>query len=56
MSIKWPPGTDKEIEIPEVDKSDWFTISEATQKINSAQVNLLEQLVHTLKSHNLPMW
>ncbi len=48
VAIKWPPGSDKEIQIPEVDKGTWFTIEEATQKINSAQTELLKQLIELL--------
>jgi predicted NUDIX family NTP pyrophosphohydrolase len=32
------------IDVPEVDRAEWFTIDEAKRKINPAQVELLERL------------
>lgn len=42
--IEWPPRSGRTIEIPEVDRSDWFTVREARRKINPAQVPLLDRL------------
>jgi predicted NUDIX family NTP pyrophosphohydrolase len=42
--VQWPPGTGKEIEIPEVDRAEWFDLAQAAEKINPAQTALLERL------------
>ena len=42
--LEWPPKSGKMQEFPEVDKAEWFTISKAKEKINAAQVALLEEL------------
>ena len=43
--IEWPPGSGRTIEIPEVDRAEWFDIEEAGLRINPAQAPLLERLV-----------
>jgi predicted NUDIX family NTP pyrophosphohydrolase len=43
--VQWPPRSGRMIEIPEVDRAEWFTIEQAEQKINPAQVELLERLL-----------
>jgi predicted NUDIX family NTP pyrophosphohydrolase len=42
--LEWPPKSGKKIEVPEVDKAEWFTIDEAKKKINAGQVPLLDEL------------
>jgi predicted NUDIX family NTP pyrophosphohydrolase len=42
--FEWPPRSGRLIEIPEVDRAEWFTIATAREKINPAQVTLLERL------------
>jgi predicted NUDIX family NTP pyrophosphohydrolase len=42
--IEWPPKSKKRLEIPEVDRGRWFTISTARQFIRLEQVPLLEIL------------
>jgi predicted NUDIX family NTP pyrophosphohydrolase len=44
FEIEWPPRKGKKISFPEVDKGDWFTIPEASKKINPAQIAFLEEL------------
>ncbi len=51
FTIDWPPRSGKQIEVPEIDKADWFTMEEASQKINPGQLPLLHELVDKLKSH-----
>jgi len=51
IQIEWPPNSGKKIEIPEVDKGDWFSLPDAKEKINPAQANLLVQLIEILKNH-----
>ena len=45
ISIPWPPRTNKFIEIPEVDKGEWFDTATALTKINPAQAAFIHQLV-----------
>src|SRR5258706_810405 len=44
FSLEWPPRSGKKIEVPEVDKADWYDLEEARKKINAGQVPLLEEL------------
>jgi predicted NUDIX family NTP pyrophosphohydrolase len=42
--FQWPPRSGKWIQIPEVDRAEWFGLDEAREKINPAQVALLDRL------------
>jgi predicted NUDIX family NTP pyrophosphohydrolase len=42
--IEWPPRSGKRIEIPEVDRGDWFSLDHARTFIRAEQVPLLEAL------------
>ncbi len=44
FTLEWPPKSGKEQEFPEIDRAGWFGIDEAKEKINKAQVGLLEEL------------
>jgi predicted NUDIX family NTP pyrophosphohydrolase len=44
FKLEWPPRSGRMIDVPEVDRAEWFTIDEAKRKINPAQVELLERL------------
>ena len=44
FSLEWPPKSGKKIEVPEVDKAEWFDLKKAKEKINAGQVPLLEEL------------
>jgi len=46
---EWPPGSGKIMEWPEVDKAEWFTLEEASEKLNPAQVEFLERLAEKLE-------
>ena len=48
FELEWPPHSGRRIEVPEVDRAEWFTIKEAGRKINPAQVELLERLTARL--------
>lgn len=48
--VEWPPRSGRLIEIPEVDRGAWFSIAEATEYINPAQIPLLERLSRSLHS------
>jgi predicted NUDIX family NTP pyrophosphohydrolase len=42
--VQWPPRSGRMIEVPEVDRAEWFSLEEARERINPAQVALLERL------------
>jgi predicted NUDIX family NTP pyrophosphohydrolase len=44
IAIEFPRGSGKQIEIPEVDRCGWFDVPSARNKINPAQVELLDRL------------
>ena len=46
---EWPYKSGKWITIPEIDKAGWFGMEEASEKINAAQVELIEELTKRLK-------
>ena len=48
--IEWPPRSRKRLEIPEVDRGEWFSISAAQEHILSSQRPLLERLSVRLQS------
>ncbi|MGV3656314.1 MAG: NUDIX domain-containing protein, partial [Chitinophagaceae bacterium] len=48
FSMQWPPKSGQWQSFPEVDKAAWYSIEEATIKINPAQVPFLDQLVKKL--------
>ena len=48
IQVEWPPKSGKKIEVPEVDKGEWFPFEIAKEKINPAQVPLLEEVMDGL--------
>jgi predicted NUDIX family NTP pyrophosphohydrolase len=42
--VQWPPRSGRMIDVPEVDRAEWFSLEEARERINPAQVALLERL------------
>ncbi len=46
--IEWPPRSGKRVDIPEVDRAEWFSLNEARAKINPAQVPFLDRLAGVL--------
>ena len=49
FEIEWPPRSGKKELFPEVDKAEWFTLSEAKQKIIPGKVGFLDELIKKLK-------
>lgn len=49
FTMEWPPRSGKQVEFPEVDRAAWFTVKEAMEKINPAQVGLLDELGKTVR-------
>jgi predicted NUDIX family NTP pyrophosphohydrolase len=45
FSLEWPARSGKMIEVPEVDRAEWFTLTRAREKINPAQAELLDRLL-----------
>jgi predicted NUDIX family NTP pyrophosphohydrolase len=48
--FEWPPRSGRMIEIPEVDRAEWFGIETARERINSGQLPLLDRLEELLGS------
>lgn len=46
---EWPYKSGKWITIPEVDKAGWFGVEEAKEKMNVAQVTLIDDLLERIK-------
>ena len=48
--IDWPPHSGKRLEIPEVDKAEWFDVDTAKKKIVSYLLPLIDELVEMLNT------
>jgi predicted NUDIX family NTP pyrophosphohydrolase len=48
--IQWPPRSGRMIEIPEVDRAEWFGVALAREKINPAQAELIDRLERAVSS------
>jgi predicted NUDIX family NTP pyrophosphohydrolase len=48
VEVQWPPRSGKMLEIPEVDRAQWFGLHAAREKINPAQAELLDRLAEIL--------
>jgi len=48
FELEWPPRSGRRIEIPEVDRAEWFGLDAAREKINPGQVPLLDRLEELL--------
>jgi predicted NUDIX family NTP pyrophosphohydrolase len=53
LTMEWPPRSGKEIEVPEVDKAEWFPLQVAYQKIHKGQVPVLEQFERLLYAKDI---
>jgi predicted NUDIX family NTP pyrophosphohydrolase len=42
--LQWPPRSNRWIQVPEVDRAEWFTLEAARERINPGQVALLDRL------------
>ena len=49
FSLEWPPKSGKFRDYPEIDKGEWFNYKTAKEKINPAQILLIDELVKKLK-------
>lgn len=43
-TVEWPPRSGKRIEIPEVDRGEWFRVEDARKRILESQVGFLDVL------------
>jgi predicted NUDIX family NTP pyrophosphohydrolase len=50
FAMEWPPRSGQQQEFPEVDRGAWFSLSEAKQIINPAQISFLEELQRLVAS------
>lgn len=48
FELEWPPRSGKRIEVPEIDRAEWFGLGDARRKLNPAQVELVERLASRL--------
>ncbi|HLI93356.1 MAG TPA: NUDIX domain-containing protein [Puia sp.] len=53
FEIEWPRGSGKLQTFPEIDKGGWFSLPEAREHINSAQIAFLDELVASLPTISL---
>ena len=49
FEMEWPRRSGKILTFPEVDRAQWFTTGQARQKINPAQAELIDRLIHALR-------
>lgn len=50
VEIEWPPRSGRLIEIPEIDRVEWFSPGDARVKLNTAQVPFIDRLEEWLAS------
>jgi predicted NUDIX family NTP pyrophosphohydrolase len=48
FQLEWPPRSGRKIEVPEVDRGDWFSIAEARTKLLTGQLGFLDTLLARL--------
>lgn len=48
--IEWPPRSGRQVEIPEVDRCEWFDLAEARVRINAAQAAFIDRLEASLQA------
>jgi len=48
FSLEWPPRSGRQIEVPEVDRGDWYTITAARRRILPGQEPFLDRLLKAL--------
>lgn len=50
FTMEWPPNSGKKMEFPEVDRAEFFKLEDAKEKINQAQIPLLEELQRRIEN------
>lgn len=51
VAIEWPPRSGRLVEIPEVDRGEFFPLERAREKIHPAQAAFLDRLEERLAEH-----
>ncbi len=54
-AIEWPSRSGRRIEIPEVDRGEWFAVADAQQRILKSQQPFLERLAQQLSLLKAPL-
>jgi predicted NUDIX family NTP pyrophosphohydrolase len=49
--VEFPRGSGRMIEVPEVDRCEWFLLAAAREKINPAQAEFLDRLLAAVGEH-----
>ena len=49
LQLEWPPRSGRLIEIPEVDRAEWFDLDTAREKLNPAQAELVDRLAERVR-------
>ena len=47
-SVEWPPKSGRTVDVPEVDRAAWFSITEAVNKITKGQLPIMQALAKKL--------
>jgi predicted NUDIX family NTP pyrophosphohydrolase len=48
FTMRWPPGSDTWVSVPELDRVEWFAPTEARRRIKEAQIPFIDRLVASL--------
>ena len=51
FEIEWPPRSGRVMQFPEIDRLEWFALSEARVKLNPAQCEFLDRLSAILREN-----
>jgi len=49
FTMEWPPHSGKQVEFPEVDRAEWFTVEQARVKTSPGQMGLVLELERRLQ-------
>ena len=49
FSLEWPPKSGRIQQFPEIDRAEWFTLSEGRKRIIGGQIGILDQLISALE-------
>ena len=48
FEIEWPPRSGRRVEVPEIDRVEWFAPDEARRRVKAAQIPLIDRLLEAL--------
>ncbi|MEZ4425073.1 MAG: NUDIX domain-containing protein [Gemmatimonadota bacterium] len=51
VHTEWPRGSGRMLEFPEVDRAEWMELAQARDRVNPAQVALLDELADRVEAH-----